>query len=292
MVTSSRRLVLASSFVSTTLISPDLQHSPQQLTLDLSSQKPGSTLSTITTTHEQSTSSSIGGLLGALPPCELPINHNIPSTTVDSVLPTAPESEAFPTESVNAAPVLLKQAAPFKAPTYPSSSNPLPQTWDQRFKSTTDRSLSRLAPVTVSPSGKPRIKISDDVFRRGAGLHKEYIGGYFLGKPPSYHLIESVLSHIWGKCKKLEIHVDHGARSMLARLPNDYIRQKVLEKKFWHVDQSLFHVAQWGAYETGGSPLDCFLLWAHLKGVSFDLMTQEGLSIIAGLVGEHKEKDD
>lgn len=144
----------------------------------------------------------------------------------------------------------------------------------------------------MSPTGKPRIKISDEVFRRGVDLHKEYIVGYFLEKPPSYHLIQSVLTHIWGRGKKLEIHVDHGARTMLVRLPNDFIRQKVLEKKFWHVDQSLFHVAQWGAFGFASSPLETFSLWAHLQGVSFDLMTQEGLSLIAGLVGEPKERDD
>lgn len=53
----------------------------------------------------------------------------------------------------------------------------------------------------------------------------------------------------------------------------------------------MFHVAQWGSY-TGNSPLESFPLWAHLKGVPFDLMTQERLSLIAGLVGKPKERDD
>lgn len=77
---------------------------------------------------------------------------------------------------------------------------------------------------------------------------------------------------------------------MLIKLPNDVIRQKVLEKKLWHVDQCIFHVAQWGAY-TCTFPLESFPLWTHLKGVPFDLMTQERLSLIDCLVGEPKERD-
>ncbi|KFK40771.1 hypothetical protein AALP_AA2G039000 [Arabis alpina] len=212
------------------------------------------------------------GILGAQPPVCLP--HCVPQ--VDSTTSHDSQDPASHASTHSAA-----------------DSDFVPQTWAEKLRRSSDRTLCRLAPAptTLSPTGKPRIKISDVVFKQGAEEHKEYIRGSFLGKPPSYHLIQSVLNHMWGKGKKLEIHVDHGAHTMLIRLPNDVIRQKVLEKKFWHVDQCMFHVAPWGAF-SGGSPLQTFPMWAHLKGVPFDLMTRVGLSLIGGLVGEPRERDE
>lgn len=248
-----------------------------QIQVTLGVQNPRSRISHVPTIHKQSTNMDAqdyevenGGLLGVAPPTRLP--------------------DISMLENSSTSPLLEMPTSPVPIASLPQYS---PQTWAEMLKHSTDRSLCRLAPAPtiVSPTGKPRIKIPDEVFRRGADMHKKYIGGYFLGKTPSYHLIQSVLNHMLRKGKKLEIHVNFGARTMLVRLPNDVIRQKILEKKFWHVDQCMFHVAQWGDY-SGASPLELFPLWAHLKGVPFDLMTREGLSLIAGLVGEPKERDD
>ncbi|CAA7027690.1 unnamed protein product [Microthlaspi erraticum] len=55
----------------------------------------------------------------------------------------------------------------------------------------------------------------------------------------------------------------------------------------------MFHTAKWTA---GHSPEDCqavtMQLWAHLTEVPLDLRHQNGLSLIAGLIGEPKETDD
>ncbi|KAF2589371.1 hypothetical protein F2Q70_00040099 [Brassica cretica] len=59
------------------------------------------------------------------------------------------------------------------------------------------KSLSRLAPTSVSPVGKPRVLVPDGVFQRGAALHKEYIVCSFLGKLPDYGPVQSVLNYMW-----------------------------------------------------------------------------------------------
>lgn len=98
---------------------------------------------------------------------------------------------------------------------------------------------------------------------------------------------------MWGKGRKLEIHVNNLSRSMLVRLPNDYIRQKVLEKRMWYVGTSMFHVAQWNGVDASSpSHTTRMQLWAHLKGVPFDLIHEKGLCLLAGLVGEPKETND
>lgn len=43
---------------------------------------------------------------------------------------------------------------------------------------------------------------------------------------------------------KLEIHLRPESRSMLVRIPNAYIREKIIEQEIWHIGNSLFYVAQ------------------------------------------------
>ncbi|KAF3598900.1 hypothetical protein F2Q69_00034525 [Brassica cretica] len=177
-----------------------------------------------------------------------------------------------------------------------STSKPQPlqsQTYASKAKILSDRSLKCLAPTTSSPEGKPRVLVPDAVFARGAALHKEYIVGSFLGKMPDYGPIQSVLNFMWGKGSKLEIHLQPLKHSMLVKVPNDYIRSKILEKRLWYVDTAMFYVSQWGENPTVSYPeITSIPLWAHLRGVPFDLRTKEGLILAAGLVGEPIETDD
>ncbi|XP_013624270.1 PREDICTED: uncharacterized protein LOC106330329 [Brassica oleracea var. oleracea] len=157
----------------------------------------------------------------------------------------------------------------------------------------TDRSLERLAPVTFSSAGISQVKIPDEVFNRGAEAHKDFVLGVFTGKTPSYSQIQSVLTHIWGKGTKLVIHLRPQSHSMLVKIPNEYIRRKVVEQEIWHIGTSMFYVAQWSAQLAITPPtMDSIPLWAHVRGVPFDLYTREGLSLVAGNIGDPVEADE
>lgn len=183
--------------------------------------------------------------------------------------------------------------SPFTKDSLSTQTPSVPLSWAQRARKVDDRSLERLAPLEYSPEGKPRVLVPDEVFQRGAQAHREYIVGSFLGKMPAYGPIQSVLNYLWGKGQKLEIHLNPLKRSMLVRIPNDYIRNKVLEKKLWYVETSMFYVTQWNAEMTTSTPeIETIPLWAHLRGIPFDLRTREGLSLAAGLVGEPKGTDE
>lgn len=107
--------------------------------------------------------------------------------------------------------------------------------------------------------------------------------GVFLGKTPSFSHIQSVLTHILGRGMKLEIHLQPESRSMLVRIPISTIRKKIVEQEFWHIDNVLFYVAQWSDSVAMQPPVFTTMpLWAHFKGIPFDLYTQEGL----GRVGD------
>ncbi|KAL0741816.1 hypothetical protein Bca4012_083329 [Brassica carinata] len=162
-----------------------------------------------------------------------------------------------------------------------------------RAKMRTDRSLKRLAPMVLSPEGISQVLIPDEVFIRGAEAHKDYVLGVFTGKPPYFSQIQSVLTHIWGRGTKLQIHLRPASRSMLVKVPNDFIRNKIVEQEIWHIGTSLFYVTQWSA-EVAISPptMTSIPLWAHVRGVPFDLYTREGLSLVAGLIGHPVEADE
>ncbi|KAG2266872.1 hypothetical protein Bca52824_073951 [Brassica carinata] len=138
------------------------------------------------------------------------------------------------------------------------------------------------SPPTISPKGIPRVMIPDEVFERGALQHKDFVVGRFFGRISAFKTIQNVLNYLWGKGNKLEIHRNQPARSVIVRIPSDYIREKVLKKRIWYVDTATFHVAQWSDGEVADtSSLKVIPIWAHLIGVPFDLMTNEGLGWIA-----------
>lgn len=135
--------------------------------------------------------------------------------------------------------------------------------------------------------------IPEEVYQKGAELHREFVVCRFFGRVPAYTLIQNVLNYMWGKGKHLEIHMSPTTNSVLVRLPNDFVREKVTQKGFWYVDTTMFHASQWAAHADDYSPsLQRVQLWAHLVGVPFDLIHKQGLSHIAGQIGEPKETDD
>ncbi|KAG2335085.1 hypothetical protein Bca52824_006265 [Brassica carinata] len=212
------------------------------------------------------------------------LNHQ---TKTPSHLPPSPASSNPPS---------LPQTSSPQGPseTLPPPVNPIPHpSLVERIRRSEDKTLRRLAPLQYSETGRPRVLIPDEVFQKGADLHKDFIVCYFKGRPPPYSQIQSVLNHMWGKGKRLEIHNNPGTRSVLVRITSDYLKQKIIEKGIWYVGDSMFHAAQWNSAHSDQSPsMQSIKIWAHLHGVPLDLRHQDGLSLIAGLVGDPKETDD
>ncbi|XP_022547417.2 pollen-specific leucine-rich repeat extensin-like protein 1 isoform X1 [Brassica napus] len=214
----------------------------------------------------------------------LPSNPNTGDS--NSPFPSFPEKQTEPPS----APILDSPPLAQGSKTQPTPPKPSLVERIRRFE---DKTLSRLAPVTLSASGRPSVLIPDAVFQKGADLHKDFIVCCFNGRPPPYSQIQSVLNHMWGKGRKLEIHNNPAQRTVLVRIQSDYLKQKILEKGYWYVGDSMFYTIQWTSVHTSQSPSPKSIqLWAHLTGVPLDLRHQQGLSLVAGLVGEPKETDD
>ncbi|KAL0665639.1 hypothetical protein Bca4012_028343 [Brassica carinata] len=199
-----------------------------------------------------------------------------------SAPPPAPLANQSTSSTTGPSPQTLPQASP-------SSSIPL----IEKIRKLEDKTLRRLAPVTLTDKGVPRVLIPDSVFEKGAEIHKNFIICYFNGRSPPMNQVQSVLNHMWGKGKRVEIHPNPLSRSMLVRIPSDYLRQKILEKSVWYVGESMFHAVQWSSSASASPPsMESIQIWAHLTGVPLDLRHEEGLSLVAGLIGDPKETDD
>ncbi|KAL0702701.1 hypothetical protein Bca4012_058823 [Brassica carinata] len=140
-----------------------------------------------------------------------------------------------------------------------------------------DRSLKRQGPAAVSALGTPSVHIPEEVYIRGAQVHKEFISCFFCGRAPPYKQIQNVVNYMWGKGKNVEVHTNQLSNSMIVRVPNDYIRQKIVEKRIWYIGDSMFYAFQWGTVSPDSSHLKSVPLWAHLRDVPLDLRSLEGL---------------
>lgn len=217
-------------------------------------------------------------------PCPQPKTSLAPSTASNPLAPPASLPPAPPSHPTIDKPQQNQSQSTHSAPKPPLV---------ERIRKSQNKTLTRLAPVAHSETGRPRVLIPDRVFQKGAELHKDFIICYFNGRPPPFNHTQSVLNNLWGKGKRVEIHSNPLSRSMLVRIPSDYLRQKILEKRVWYVGDSMFQAIQWTSSASSISPpLDSIQIWAHLTGIPLDLRHEEGLSLVAGLVGEPKETDD
>ncbi|KAJ4870476.1 hypothetical protein Rs2_01077 [Raphanus sativus] len=236
-----------------------------------------------TTTSPLITNTASGNFPPTLPAQNFPVlppnpnQTNLPPTENSSVNPQPPIGPLLPTPETRPLP-----PKPTSAPTLV-----------EKIRASEDKTLERLAPVTISQSGRPRVLIPDSVFQEGAELHKDFIVCYFNGKSPPFLQIQSVLNHMWGKGKRLEIHNNPINHSCLVRIQSEFLRSKILDKNIWYVGDSMFHTAQWSSEHSKSTPpLKAIKIWAHLTGVPLDLRHKKGLSLVAGLIGHPKETDD
>lgn len=138
----------------------------------------------------------------------------------------------------------------------------------------------------ISENGKPRVKVPNTVFERGARLHSDYIVGIFYGNSPSYGKVWGVLNYLWGKDKRVTIH-NLTRNAFLFHIPSVSLRQKILQHELWRVGDAPFFVTEWKASFSLDPPsLQRAPIWAKINQILFDLVTNEGLSFISKPLGE------
>ncbi|KAJ4902404.1 CCHC-type domain-containing protein [Raphanus sativus] len=178
----------------------------------------------------------------SLSPSTVPkLRSRLVTVNVSPPIKTPPDSQlcsSYPSHWIGYPPSSVKPCliTPYPLPNCPSSPTtvlPPKPSYASKTKATIDRSLRRLSPKSLSLEGIPRVIIPDEVYQKGAELHKDFLVCRFFGRIPAYSLIQNVLNYLWGKGKHLEIHMLPQSNSVLVRLPNEFIREKVLQKRYW-----------------------------------------------------------
>uniref|UniRef100_M4DEG8 DUF4283 domain-containing protein n=1 Tax=Brassica campestris TaxID=3711 RepID=M4DEG8_BRACM len=156
--------------------------------------------------------------------------------------------------------------------------------WAKNLSSASKFPISE-APVSTSSEGRPRVKVANGVFERGATLHKEFIVGIFYGKAPSYGKIWGVLNYLWGKDRRVTVH--HLVKNTyIFHIPSPSLRRRILQHELWRVGDSPFFVTEWKAEFSFNPPsLDRAPVWAKINGIPFDLITYKGLSCVCTPLG-------
>lgn len=115
-------------------------------------------------------------------------------------------------------------------------------------------------------------------------LHGDFLT-YFYGKAPSYGKIWGELNYLWGKDKHVTVH--HLAKNAyIFHIPSPSLRRRILQHELWHVGDSPFFVIEWKSVFSLNPPsLDRAPVWAKINGIPFDLITDEGLSVIFSPLG-------
>lgn len=178
----------------------------------------------------------------------------------------------------------VNAGTPTEPPLSANASAKVDFNWAKNLSSASKFPISS-APVSISEGGRPRVKISNDVFERGAKLHNEFIVGIFYGKAPSYGKIWGVLNFLWGKDRRVTVH--HLVRNAyIFHIPSLSLRRHILQHELWRVGDSPFFVTEWKSEFSFNPPsLDKAPVWANITGIPFDLITPEGLSLICTPLG-------
>ena len=93
------------------------------------------------------------------------------------------------------------------------------------------------------------------------------------------------LNYLWGKDRRVTVH--HLAKNAyIFHIPSPSLHRRILQHELWRVGDSPFFVTEWKSEFSLNPPsLDRAPVWAKINGIPFDLITDEGLSVIFSSLG-------
>ncbi|KAH0879209.1 hypothetical protein HID58_066603 [Brassica napus] len=116
-------------------------------------------------------------------------------------------------------------------------------------------------PVIDIVDGIATLQIPDAIFDEAELLWKTFVVGYFIGDAPHMGSIHATVNRIWTAPKAgSKIDVQFIAKNtVLFRIENDQMRNRVIQRKYWHIADIPLVVNVWTP-ESAQHPPD---LWGH-----------------------------
>ncbi|KAJ4875984.1 DUF4283 domain-containing protein [Raphanus sativus] len=132
-------------------------------------------------------------------------------------------------------------------------------------------------PDFVVKDGVAEVAIPEEVFTDVVPLWKCFMVGYFMNDAPHIGSIHATVNRIWNSPgKKVKIDVQFiGKSTVLFRIEDAAIRNRILNRKFWHISDVPLMLGEWTP-ETARSPpdLSAMPMWVELLNV-LDICTRE-----------------
>ena len=149
--------------------------------------------------------------------------------------------------------------------------------------------VAALRPAFEVLNGVDALEISEEVFMSSVPLWKACVVGYFIGDAPHVGSIHAMVNRIWttpGVKQKIDVQF-FSKTTVLFRIENEDLRQRVLSRRYWHVADVPLVVNIWTP-ETAASPPDltAMPLWVDFKSVPSYLFSHKGLKCVSSPVGK------
>ncbi|KAG2282826.1 hypothetical protein Bca52824_054046 [Brassica carinata] len=136
--------------------------------------------------------------------------------------------------------------------------------------------------------GIASLQIPDAIFDEAELLWKSFVVGYFIGDAPHVGSIHATVNRIWtGHKAGTKIDVQFIAKNtVLFRIENDQMRNRVIQRKYWHIADIPLVVNVWSPESAQNPPdLSAMPLWVDLRGVPNTLYSNKGLKCLVRAVG-------
>ncbi|CAE5975453.1 unnamed protein product [Arabidopsis arenosa] len=144
-------------------------------------------------------------------------------------------------------------------------------------------------PEFVVTDGVARISIPDELIADALPLWKNFVIGHFMGDVPHVGSIHATVNRIWTileKTSKIDVQVINKT-SVLFRIVNPKIRERVLKRKYWHIADIPLVVSEWNPEASQAPPdLSAMPMWVDLRGVPGNLFSHQGLELLSSTVGK------
>ncbi|KAK8715103.1 hypothetical protein V6N13_042445 [Hibiscus sabdariffa] len=155
--------------------------------------------------------------------------------------------------------------------------------WRKLFAATSDQSLDYLPSVISEDS---RIVLPPlEAFDEGLQTWKFALVGQFVGRAPSFSVIQKLVGLLWGKEGVVEVSIVDD-NLFIFRFVNSTVRDWVLENGPWHIQNNSLILRRWEPnMKILDFNLDRIHVWFHLRGIPLELFSRKGLSCIASAIG-------
>ncbi|KAG7585320.1 Reverse transcriptase domain [Arabidopsis thaliana x Arabidopsis arenosa] len=154
---------------------------------------------------------------------------------------------------------------------------------------TTTPVLGSVSPVREVIDGSIEIEIPSELLIDAQPLWSKFIMGHFIGDAPHIGKVHATVNRIWASPEKTSM-IDAqflSSKTVLFRIEDDHMRQRVLRRHFWHIADIPLVVREWNPSTANSKPdLSAIPIWVDLKCVPDYLFNEKGLQFLGDQIGK------